>query len=83
MKSQFRLQLKPHDGNMAQSGALASGFRDNPQKVAGLAGPAFTAIIMSLSTVITGAVIGLALVWRIAVVGVGKPPIVSFRNVRN
>ncbi|KAM6489051.1 hypothetical protein JOM56_015463 [Amanita muscaria] len=76
MKSLFRLQSKPHDGNMAQSGALASGLRDNPQKVAGLAGPAFTAIIMSLWTAIMGAVIGLALVWRIAVVGVACMPVI-------
>ncbi|KIL58420.1 hypothetical protein M378DRAFT_27545 [Amanita muscaria Koide BX008] len=75
-KAILRQDVEYFDKDENSSGALTSGLSDNPQKVNGLAGLTLAAIIMSLSTVITGAVIGLALVWRIAIVGVACMPVI-------
>jgi len=44
---------------------------DNPQKVNGLAGVTLGAIVQSISTLIAGAVIGLAFIWKVALVAIG------------
>ncbi len=54
-----------------QTGALTAQLSDNPQKVNGLAGITLGAIIQSAATLVTGSVLGLAFIWRVALVGIG------------
>jgi len=49
-----------------------SQLSDNPQKVEGLAGKTFGAVIQTVSNIISGSVLGLVFIWRIGLVGTGK-----------
>jgi ABC transporter transmembrane region len=52
-----------------QTGALTAQLSDNPQKVNGLAGITLGTIVQSVSCLIAGSVLGLAFIWRVALVG--------------
>lgn len=54
-----------------QTGSLTANLSDNPQKVNGLAGVTLGAIVQSISTLITGAIIGLVFIWKVALVAIG------------
>lgn len=54
-----------------QTGSLTAQLSDNPQKVNGLAGITLGTIIQSFACLIAGSVLGLAFIWRVALVGMG------------
>lgn len=54
-----------------QTGSLTSQLSDNPQKVNGLAGITLGTIVQSISCVIAGSILGLAFIWKVALVGIG------------
>ena len=54
-----------------QTGALTSQLSNNPFKVNGLAGITLGTIIQSISCLITGSILGLAFVWKVALVAIG------------
>ena len=54
-----------------QTGALTSQLSDNPQKVNGLAGITLGTIVQSISCLIAGSILGLAFIWKVALVGMG------------
>lgn len=55
----------------SQTGSLVSKLSDNPQKVNGLAGITLGAIVQSVATLVTGSVLGLVFIWKVALVGIG------------
>ena len=57
---------------MIQTGALVSQLSDNPQKVDGLAGVTLGTIVQTFATIISGSVLGLAFIWRVGLVGIGR-----------
>ncbi|KAI6030747.1 P-loop containing nucleoside triphosphate hydrolase protein [Pisolithus orientalis] len=58
------------------TGTLTSRVNDYPQKVEGLAGVTLGTIIQAITTLIGGAVIGLAYAWKPALVGMACIPLV-------
>ena len=54
-----------------QTGALTARLSDHPQKVNGLAGITMGTIIQSIACLIAGAALGLAFLWKLALVGIG------------
>ena len=54
-----------------QTGALISQLSDNPRKVNGLAGITLGTIVQSISCLIAGSILGLAFIWKVALVGMG------------
>jgi len=56
------------------AGSLTSTLSDNPQKINGLAGVTLGAIVQALSTLVAGAIIGLIIIWKIGLVGLGCTP---------
>jgi ATP-binding cassette subfamily B (MDR/TAP) protein 1 len=54
-----------------QTGSLTSQLSDNPQKVNGLAGITLGTIVQSLSCLVAGSALGLAFIWKVALVGMG------------
>ena len=59
-----------------QTGSLTANLSDNPQKVNGLAGVTLGAIVQSISTLITGAIIGLVFIWKVALVAIGMAKLI-------
>ncbi|KAF8158859.1 P-loop containing nucleoside triphosphate hydrolase protein [Mycena galopus ATCC 62051] len=70
----LRQDIEFFDKDENSAGALTSALSDNPQKVNGLAGVTLGAIVQALSTLVAGAVIGLSIVWKIGLVGLGCTP---------
>ena len=56
---------------ISQSGSLTAQLGDNAQKVNGLAGITLGTIIQSISCLIAGSILGLAFLWKVALVGIG------------
>ena len=54
-----------------QTGSLTAQLSDNPQKVNGLAGITLGTIVQSISCLIAGSILGLAFIWKVALVGIG------------
>ena len=63
------------DKDENNTGALTAKLSDNPQKVNGLAGITLGAIVQSISTIILGSVLGLAFIWKLALVGIACTPL--------
>ena len=61
-----------------QTGSLTSRLSDHPQKVNGLAGITMGTIIQSIACLIAGAALGLAFLWKLALVGIGAS-IIAFK----
>ncbi|KAJ7784493.1 P-loop containing nucleoside triphosphate hydrolase protein [Mycena metata] len=70
----LRQDIEFFDKDENSAGGLTSTLSDNPQKVNGLAGVTLGAIVQSCSTLVAGAVIALAIVWKIALVGIACTP---------
>jgi ATP-binding cassette, subfamily B (MDR/TAP), member 1 len=54
-----------------QTGSLTAQLSDYPQKVNGLAGITLGTIVQSISTLIAGSILGLAFIWKVALIGIG------------
>jgi len=74
-KAILRQDVEWFDQDKNSTGALTSQLSENPQKVNGLAGATLGAIVQSISTLIAGSVLGLAICWKIAVVGIACIPV--------
>ncbi|PFH54100.1 hypothetical protein AMATHDRAFT_186925 [Amanita thiersii Skay4041] len=74
-KAILRQDIEFFDRDENSTGALTANLSDNPQKVNGLAGITLGAIVQSISTIIIGSVLGLAFVWKLALVGIACMPI--------
>ncbi|KAJ7259510.1 P-loop containing nucleoside triphosphate hydrolase protein [Mycena haematopus] len=70
----LRQDIEFFDKDENSAGALTSTLSDNPQKVNGLAGVTLGAIVQAISTLVAGALIGLIIVWKIGLVGLGCTP---------
>ncbi|KAJ7175926.1 P-loop containing nucleoside triphosphate hydrolase protein [Mycena filopes] len=70
----LRQDIEFFDKDENSAGGLTSTLSDNPQKVNGLAGVTLGAIIQSCATLVAGAIISLAIVWKIALVGIACTP---------
>ncbi|KIL62960.1 hypothetical protein M378DRAFT_80370 [Amanita muscaria Koide BX008] len=75
-KSIIRQDIEFFDEDYNNSGALTASLSDNPQKVNGLGGITLGTIIANVSTIISGAALGLAFVWKAALVGIACLPVV-------
>ncbi|KAF7346412.1 hypothetical protein MSAN_01869100 [Mycena sanguinolenta] len=70
----LRQDIEFFDKDENSAGSLTSTLSDNPQKVNGLAGVTLGAIVQAISTLVAGALIGLIIVWKIGLVGIGCTP---------
>ncbi|KAJ7095812.1 P-loop containing nucleoside triphosphate hydrolase protein [Mycena belliarum] len=70
----LRQDIEFFDKEENSAGGLTSTLSDNPQKVNGLAGVTLGAIVQSCATLIAGAIIGLAVIWKIGLVGIACAP---------
>ncbi|KAJ7016642.1 P-loop containing nucleoside triphosphate hydrolase protein [Mycena alexandri] len=70
----LRQDIEFFDKDENSAGGLTSTLSDNPQKVNGLAGVTLGALVQSCATLVAGAVIALAIVWKIALVGIACTP---------
>ncbi|KAF6757399.1 multidrug resistance protein 1 [Ephemerocybe angulata] len=75
-KAILRQDIEYFDRDENSTGALTSKLSDNPQKVNGLAGVTLGAIVQSVATVLAGSVLGLAFIWKLALVGIACTPVV-------
>ncbi|KAJ7459918.1 P-loop containing nucleoside triphosphate hydrolase protein [Mycena latifolia] len=73
-KAILRQDIEFFDRDENSAGGLTSTLSDNPQKVNGLAGVTLGAIVQSASTLIAGAIIGLAVIWKVGLVGIACTP---------
>ncbi|KAJ6585057.1 P-loop containing nucleoside triphosphate hydrolase protein [Mycena capillaripes] len=73
-KAILRQDIEFFDKDENSAGGLTSTLSDNPQKVNGLAGVTLGAIVQSCSTLIGGAIIGLAIIWKLGLVGLACTP---------
>ncbi|KAG6907876.1 hypothetical protein DXG01_007040 [Tephrocybe rancida] len=71
----LRQDIEFFDKEENSTGSLTANLSDNPQKVNGLAGVTLGAIVQSIATLIAGAIIGLAFVWKLALVGIACTPV--------
>ena len=69
--SDHRSLIPKHILIALQTGSLTAQLSDNPQKVNGLAGITLGTIVQSLSCLIAGSILGLAFIWKVALVGIG------------
>ena len=62
---------------------LTSKLSDNPQKINGLAGVTLGAIVQAIATVISGSILGLVIIWKLALVGIAcTPALISTGYIR-
>ncbi|KAH0586250.1 Leptomycin B resistance protein pmd1 [Termitomyces sp. J132] len=79
----LRQDIEFFDKDENSTGSLTANLSDNPQKVNGLAGVTLGAIVQSIATLITGAIIGLAFVWKLGLIGIAcTPALVSAGYIR-
>ncbi|KAG5638718.1 hypothetical protein H0H81_010701 [Sphagnurus paluster] len=71
----LRQDIEFFDKEENSTGSLTANLSDNPQKVNGLAGVTLGAIVQSISTLAAGSIIGLAFVWKVALVGIACTPV--------
>ena len=76
--SDHRSFIPKHIFIALQTGSLTAQLSDNSQKVNGLAGITLGTIVQSLSCIITGSILGLAFIWKVALVAIGT--LTSFFN---
>ncbi|PPQ96673.1 hypothetical protein CVT26_010302 [Gymnopilus dilepis] len=74
-KSMLRQDIEFFDKDENSTGSLVSKLSDNPQKVNGLAGITLGAIVQSIATLITGSILGLVFIWKVALVGIACTPL--------
>ncbi|KAL0961414.1 hypothetical protein HGRIS_006363 [Hohenbuehelia grisea] len=74
-KAILRQDIEYFDQDEHSAGSLTANLSDNPQKINGLAGITLGAIVQSIATLIAGSVIGLAFVWKLALVGIACTPL--------
>jgi ATP-binding cassette subfamily B (MDR/TAP) protein 1 len=74
-KAILRQDIEYFDRDENSTGALTSKLSDDPQKVNGLAGVTLGAIVQSIATIITGSVLGLVFIWKLALVGIACTPV--------
>ncbi|KAG6837188.1 hypothetical protein H0H93_013415 [Arthromyces matolae] len=67
----LRQDIEFFDKDDNSTGSLTANLSDNPQKVNGLAGVTLGAIVQSIGTLVAGAIIGLAFVWKLGLVAIG------------
>ncbi|KAI5988980.1 P-loop containing nucleoside triphosphate hydrolase protein [Pisolithus albus] len=72
----LRQDIQFFDQAENNTGTLTSRVNDDPQKIIGLAGTTFGAIIQAATTLVGGLVIGLAYAWKPALVGMACVPLV-------
>jgi ATP-binding cassette subfamily B (MDR/TAP) protein 1 len=68
----LRQDIAFFDEDKNSTGALTSKLADQPQKVQGLAGVTLGTIVQSISTIVTGMIIGLIYGPLLALIGIGK-----------
>ncbi|KAF7288516.1 hypothetical protein HMN09_01380600 [Mycena chlorophos] len=73
-KAILRQDIEFFDKDENSAGSLTSSLSDNPQKVNGLAGVTLGALVQSASTLLAGAIIGLAIIWQLGLVGIACTP---------
>jgi len=79
----LRQDIEFFDKTENSTGTLTANLSDNPQKVNGLAGVTLGAIVQSISTLVAGSIIGLAFVWKLALVAIACTPLlVSMGYIR-
>ncbi|KAF8895324.1 P-loop containing nucleoside triphosphate hydrolase protein [Infundibulicybe gibba] len=71
----LRQDIEFFDKEENSTGSLTSNLSDNPQKVNGLAGITLGAIVQSISTIVAGSIIGLAFVWKLALIAMACTPL--------
>lgn len=54
---------------------MTAQLSENPQKINGLAGITLGAIVQSIATLISGSILGLAFIWKVALVGIACTPL--------
>ena len=69
--SDYRSLMLIHILIVFQSGSLTAQLSENAQKVNGLAGITLGTIIQSFACLVTGAILGLAFIWKVALVSIG------------
>ncbi|KAJ7761539.1 P-loop containing nucleoside triphosphate hydrolase protein [Mycena maculata] len=70
----LRQDIEFFDRDENSAGGLTSELSDNPQKVNGLAGVTLGAIVQSCATLVAGAIIGLAIIWKVGLIGIACTP---------
>ena len=75
-KAILRQDVEFFDRDENSSGSLTSSLSDNPQKINGLAGITLGTIVQSIATLIAGSILGLAFIWKVALVGIACIPFV-------
>ncbi|KAF7314410.1 hypothetical protein MKEN_00913800 [Mycena kentingensis (nom. inval.)] len=73
-KAILRQDIEFFDKDENSAGSLTSSLSDNPQKVNGLAGVTLGAIVQSFATLLAGAIIGIAIIWQLGLVGLATTP---------
>ncbi|XP_006462775.1 hypothetical protein AGABI2DRAFT_207384 [Agaricus bisporus var. bisporus H97] len=71
----LRQDIEFFDRDEHSTGALTSDLSDNPQKVNGLAGVTLGAIVQSIATIISGLILGLVFIWKLALVAMACTPL--------
>lgn len=74
-KAILRQDIEYFDDDNNTTGALTSKLSGDPQKVNGLAGVTLGAIVQAFATVVAGSILGLALIWKLALVGIACTPV--------
>ncbi|KLO15998.1 P-loop containing nucleoside triphosphate hydrolase protein [Schizopora paradoxa] len=74
-KAILRQDIEFFDKDENSTGSLTSSLSDNPEKVNGLAGVTLGAIVQSVGTIVSGAIIGLIFQWKLALVGIACMPL--------
>jgi ATP-binding cassette subfamily B (MDR/TAP) protein 1 len=74
-KAMLRQDVAFFDEESNSTGSLTAQLSENPQKVNGLAGITLGTIVQSISCLIAGSVLGLAFIWKVALVGMACIPL--------
>ncbi|KAH6917878.1 multidrug resistance protein 1 [Coprinopsis sp. MPI-PUGE-AT-0042] len=74
-KAILRQDIEFFDKDENSTGSLTANLSENPQKVNGLAGITLGAIVQSIATIIGGSILGLAFIWRLALVAIACMPL--------
>ncbi|KAF8957254.1 P-loop containing nucleoside triphosphate hydrolase protein [Flammula alnicola] len=74
-KAILRQDIEFFDKDENSTGALTADLSDNPQKVNGLAGITLGAIVQSIATLVSGSILGLIFIWKVALVGIACTPL--------
>ena len=69
------LNLVESTHHFYQTGSLTSQLSENPQKVNGLAGITLGAIVQSIATLVSGSILGLCFIWKVALVAIACIPL--------